>query len=151
MRERFPSETVHHVVGGPQGVLPPSGFRKDAISSPRSRVWQAAQADVTVRRVCAICNNTWLSDLEEQTRTLLEPCVLGTRKVVFGPKAQTVIARWAIKTATLMRYVRDKNFPEPRKGELDWLRTNHTPPPQTGVWLGANGWNSARLRIQRPT
>ena len=39
--------------------------------------WQQVSLEVTIRRVCAICNNGWLSELEQAAKPRLEPLILG--------------------------------------------------------------------------
>jgi hypothetical protein len=59
--------------------------------------------NVTVRRVCADCNNGWMSDLEVAVQPLLLPWIDGQRTRMLYDEQQ-VMATWAIKTAMMLQY-----------------------------------------------
>ena len=50
-------------------------------------------ATLKLKRVCADCNNEWMSELEKRTRPLLEPLIHG-RSSDIGSAAQRQIATW---------------------------------------------------------
>lgn len=52
---------------------------------------------VTVRKVCATCNNGWLSSLEGKVKPLLEDMIRGP--VTVGAEQQETLATWAVKTS----------------------------------------------------
>jgi hypothetical protein len=76
---------------------------------------------------------------------LLTPAILGSEQLVLRPDDQTLIARWALKTAILLRFTRERADP-PSDERTSWVMTNSSPPPQTGVWLGAYG-GSAQAHV----
>ena len=51
---------------------------------------------VTVRKVCASCNNGWLSSLEVSVKPLLEKMIRGP--VTLEAEQQETLATWAVKT-----------------------------------------------------
>ena len=59
--------------------------------------------NVTVRRVCATCNNGWMSALEVAARPLLLPWINGNRTRLLYEQQQT-IATWAVKTTMMLQY-----------------------------------------------
>lgn len=63
----------------------------------------STRRNVTVRQVCAACNNHWMSDLETAAKPLLLPWIDGTRTRLLYDEQQT-IATWAIKTTMMLQY-----------------------------------------------
>jgi hypothetical protein len=95
--------------------------------------WQQVSLEVTVRRVCAVCNNGWLSELEQAAKPLLEPLILGGTQNLTPAELDTV-ALWCVKTALLFQFT----HPERRDAPDDhypWLYEHRTPPPNTFVWI----------------
>lgn len=69
--------------------------------------------DEKVKHVCARCNHTWMSDIENASRPFLEPMILGNgRPVPLSPTAQRILAIWAMKTALVVDvHLRTRRFP----------------------------------------
>jgi hypothetical protein len=138
MKRRHGRGPVSHVAGAGLSLLVAEYVEAGRAQPSDRRAWQAATSDVKIRRVCIRCNNGWLARLEGAVRPVLTPLILGTRRVVLTSGDQTLVARWSVKTATLLRYVR-RPFDPPSNVELRWIRDHEMPPPQVGVWLGAYG------------
>lgn len=93
--------------------------------------------DFRVNRVCARCNNGWLSELEERSIPILDPLISGLQLRLLSPREQRQLALWAVKTAMLT----DLTQAEPilRFTMRSRLRTHRAVPAGTRVWLGACG------------
>jgi hypothetical protein len=95
--------------------------------------------------VCETCNNTWLSRLEEDTKSVLSPMMLNPEKVTLDIRAQRVLATWAFKTVSLLEYAVRQRLDRWRTAsgypasppELAWLSSHQEPAPRSRVWLGA--------------
>jgi hypothetical protein len=99
--------------------------RKEVDGDPRSR---------RVRRVCAACNNGWMSRLQESAKPLLLPLVTGG-KLVLGQGDQKLVAAWcAMSTMTSDFYYPDRQaIPQV---DREWLKNHRSPPPDTWrIWI----------------
>lgn len=56
-----------------------------------------------VRQVCQRCNSGWMSGLEVAVAPWLTPMILG-EQIAISREGQRILARWAIKTASMMHY-----------------------------------------------
>jgi hypothetical protein len=90
--------------------------------------------DQQVRKYCKPCNNGWMSSLEAAVRPLLEPMFWG-KQVELATADQTLVARWATKTAVVAQSI---DPPPDRRPviQAEWLRTGTGPAPSTLVGLG---------------
>ncbi len=61
----------------------------------------AAQA----RCVCSTCNSGWMSQLEGEAKPLIGPMVVGKAAIAMMAESQTLLARWALKTALMVQYL----------------------------------------------
>jgi hypothetical protein len=90
---------------------------------------------VAVRAVCALCNNGWMSSLENKSKPVIEPMIRG-EEVVLNPKQQLQIATWASKTVVAF----ESNEPTSLvtlPGDRDLIRTEQRPPAHHRVRLAA--------------
>jgi hypothetical protein len=95
-------------------------------------------ADLKIRRLCRPCNQGWLARLEEETKHLVSPGILGRGPLTFSAADRKTVARWSLKTAALLGYTASPPQPAPA-GYFRWLMQNDSPPLQTGVWVAAYG------------
>lgn len=66
-------------------------------------VWETALLESKTRAVCAKCNNQWMSKIENSTKPLLVPMIMGRQaEVVLSPGEQEQIAIWAFKTSLML-------------------------------------------------
>jgi len=92
-------------------------------------------AALTVKRVCARCNNGWLHDLEQKAKPLLTRPIQGDPKTFQFMDVWTV-ATWAYKTCILADLAGTKLL-GPRG--FSWLHAWRFPPPGVVVTMAANG------------
>jgi hypothetical protein len=85
--------------------------------------------------VCSLCNNRWLSVLEQDVRPILEPMLLGEERILSRAQ-QLLLATWAVKTVLMFDAStgNDAVIPMGYFREFAQLRA---PLPSTQVWLGA--------------
>jgi hypothetical protein len=87
------------------------------------------------KRVCATCNNGWMSGMEEAVQPYLKAMMSGISVPLNGDAQQTV-ATWATKTAFMLTYT-SRGHPSVHQDQLRWVYEHRIPPAGTGVWLGA--------------
>jgi hypothetical protein len=91
--------------------------------------------DFRVRKVCAPCNNGWLSSLEAESISILDPLITTLRLQMLPLAAQRRIALWATKTAIMLDNTQTHPILPPVK--LARMRSHRAIPGGTRVWLGA--------------
>jgi hypothetical protein len=91
--------------------------------------------EFTVRVVCETCNNGWMSQMEAQTKPLLEELLTSTTIRPLTKKEQLSIARWATKTAMMIDFTQE----EPLVPEADrrGFGRYRSVPKRAWIWLGA--------------
>jgi hypothetical protein len=107
--------------------------------------------------VCEICNNTWMSRLENRgVKPFLEPMLTNKHGVNLDAARQRDLAKWAVMKVLLMEYamrqrrayLRAVTGYVPSEPELAWLYGHDDPPPRfTGLagWVRSmrgTGWSS---------
>jgi hypothetical protein len=106
--------------------------------------------NVVTTRVCARCNNTWLSVIENDGRGVLSPMVKGLRTQL-SEEQQLVAATWAYRTALMLDLAGGDLVPA---GYHRAFRLERRPPTSCVVWTGAclgqlAGWAQQRLLLTR--
>ena len=91
--------------------------------------------DFCVRKVCAPCNNGWLSNLEASSISTLDPLITTLRLQMLPLTAQRLISLWAAKTAIMLDNTQTDPILPPAK--LSRMRNHRAIPGGTRVWLGA--------------
>jgi hypothetical protein len=98
-------------------------------------VWKA-DPEITVKCVCRQCNNTWMSDLENENRPHVRSMIQNL-PTTLEPSVQRVLARWAVLKAMVIEAANRKRLFF--YGEAD--RKGIKPPSSfipigTFVWIG---------------
>jgi hypothetical protein len=119
------------------GVSRPVMIRQSSAESKTVRDIAGAKViNVVMKRVCKVCNETWMEkELETPCRKVL-PSMLRGQETVLDDTAQRVLAGWAAKTAMVGRYAHNP----PGEIEPYWLEhiyRHHLPPPTWYVWVTA--------------
>lgn len=91
--------------------------------------------DFRIRKVCARCNNGWLSRLETESIDILNPLISSLEMQMLSLATQRQIALWATKTAMMMDNVQiDPILPTVK---LARMRSHRAIPGGTRIWMGA--------------
>jgi hypothetical protein len=90
----FPSKFREHFDTGPNGEM----FRR---VEPRGNQPLMRSTAMTVRAVCANCNNGWMAKLETEAKPILTR-INADRRWSLSPSDVSVVRRWAIKTALML-------------------------------------------------
>jgi len=70
-----------------------------AVDGNVTRTWWGPPASLTVKRICATCNNGWMSRCEDSVEPILRPMIRNAALSI--PVAeQKLLAIWALKTGT---------------------------------------------------
>lgn len=98
-----------------------------------AREWKTKGLGILVNKVCKVCNNGWMADLEGDARPILEPMILGRTQTFTGPRSK-VIARWVIKTIGMVDL---SNDPTQRVVPVDLpplAKNANTIPEKLTIW-----------------
>ena len=92
--------------------------------------------DLTVNRICAECNNGWMSRLETEAMPLLSPLIDGKHRAIWSDE-QAIISAWFIKTAMVFEFTAGSSrepyyTDEERRG----VRAERAIPRSTIILLG---------------
>jgi hypothetical protein len=94
--------------------------------------------------VCKICNNEWMSDLENLTKPFLAPMILAspTTRVTLNSDEQVVLASWLWKILILHNLVAGGSY---FTAEERACLKNGDSPPTVGVWMWLAKYSGQRL------
>ena len=102
----------------------------------RPRLWAQVPFSMTVKAVCADCNNGWMSDLQAIAKPLLE-AMLEERSRGFDEQDQAILARWALKTAMMVDQTQAPQHRVIPPEEYQHLRSVGRPSANVRVWLAS--------------
>ena len=105
---------------------------ENGVKTPR--IWQGETISATVRRVCRECNNGWMSRIEEYSRPLLTPLVLGERRSL-SPQDQEIAATWGFKTILMLQFLNRADQREIPRDQYRWFFQHQTPPSAARISL----------------
>lgn len=98
--------------------------------------------NMTVKSVCAQCNNGWMSELEKSVQPILASMILG-RQTLIEPTTQPILAEWAFKTSIVSMLLLPPQDREDGRGlpptEYTALfagRKEKMPPAHVQAWIG---------------
>jgi hypothetical protein len=89
-----------------------------------------------IRCVCAPCNTGWMSQLQEETKPLLVPLLLG-ESTSLHRRAQTMLAAWVAMTIMVAEHVDQEQIAISDR-ERAWFREHRRAPPHWRIWIGAH-------------
>jgi hypothetical protein len=122
MTKRYPPSELAHVEAERGGIsLAP---------------WCEAKPNIRVKRVCANCNNGWMSGLEDAASKIISP-LFDLRQQKISARSVPLLAAWAVKTAMALESLalgKSWFYSEPERRQI---RLTKTLPQQTYVWLAA--------------
>jgi hypothetical protein len=58
-----------------------------------------------LNKVCEVCNNTWMSQIETAARPILSPAILDFHPLRLGRPEQKIVATWVTKTAMVLEHI----------------------------------------------
>ncbi len=96
--------------------------------------WPTTKPRLQVKWLCDSCNNGWMSILENEAKPALES-ILDDKLKDIGPSAQSILARWAVKTAMVLECIDSNRTWFYSKDERQTMRSAQSLPPRTSVWI----------------
>ena len=89
---------------------------------------------LTLRRICTICNNGWMSALEARVMPIIIS-LLHDKLFLIEPEIQLEIAQWAVKTAMVLESIDTEKTLFYTNDERRNMSKFLTIPPHTQVWI----------------
>jgi hypothetical protein len=103
-----------------------------------------------VRIVCKRCNNSWMSNLEENTKPLLISLITG-ESVKLNHYQQRLLSRWIAKTSVVAERIPKDGLRIPET-DRRWIMEKDDPPQLWSVWIAPyDGLLWPNLRIGQYT
>jgi hypothetical protein len=103
--------------------------------SPSS--WQQKAFALTVRAVCASCNNGWMAELEADVKhSFFSDAFAGYGKSL-DQHTQRALASWAMKTALMAEHTNGSIKRQIKHGEYEHLYLQHEPSQNVRIWMTA--------------
>jgi hypothetical protein len=127
----FPQWLNRYVSSEEAQILEQSRYGAGAYDVSRENIG----LDFCVRKVCARCNNGWMSGLEAESIELLDSLINNLELRLISLHDQRRIALWATKTAMVLDNTQSEPILPQKK--LARLRGHRAIPGGTRVWLGA--------------
>ena len=94
-----------------------------------------ASPELKVKAVCKVCNNGWMSKMEQRTQPTIER-LLDTPLTQIDTSEQVALAAWAVKTSMVFEAVGAANRPWIySRHDREKMRTAHAIPLRTEVWI----------------
>jgi hypothetical protein len=121
----FPRWLLNELNIGEEPINPTQFRPSGEVVSTREHLLENLQEG----RVCATCNNGWMSKLEVDARPLLRPLMEGTGPVTdLTQEERAVVARWAVKTAYMLNSATNYDYKIPKRYLAEFY-ANHRPVP----------------------
>lgn len=139
-------QTAEHVLGKWLAQIGPDHRPVAHVAAPLNRIGRdrgiRPPFGQTVRDVCSVCNNGWLSNLEGITKRVLTPLILGEPGAVEVADVGAVAA-WVHKTALTAMLISSQSDRESGYGlpvteyhQLYRQRDQACPLPESQFWIG---------------
>jgi hypothetical protein len=103
------------------------------VTTSERGTWKAQIINLESRLFCGSCNSGWMSQLENETKPVVEPMIHALDRVRLDEGAQLTLARWAHKTALALFAWNDPTRLPADLYRLFW----HHGVPRGGVWISA--------------
>lgn len=98
------------------------------------REWLREAYSMTVRCVCAKCNNGWMSELESRARELFHPMLHGRGRVLHRG-GQATLGAWALKTAMMFEHAQAPGRYVIPRDEYEHLYATGEPSERILIWM----------------
>src|SRR5271166_3169372 len=97
----------------------------------------------TIKTVCGVCNQGWMSALEQQNIPLMG-CMFEDISAPLDEAQQHSVSAWTVKTAMLFDSIKGRESPKRfyRRPECVNMRTSRTIPDRSCIWLGRDSVSS---------
>ena len=98
--------------------------------------FRSADLETRVGMPCGKCNNGWMRDLEDEVRPFMTGMVHPGQKTLLTAERRRLLARWALKTAMVFEFVREREAHYFTAAERRELMASPAPGFGASVWLG---------------
>ena len=118
-------------------LLPKTRYRNERVDGEAKTTWTTTRLDQTANVVCKTCNETWMSALENEAKSLLAEVIIDGKQTTFGRKDMMFLAAYAFKNAVIANYQTLRLVQEPisTRAQRERFRTSLALPPDIRVWV----------------
>jgi hypothetical protein len=96
--------------------------------------WHAEKPRLEIRYVCAKCNNTWMSELENSVKPIILSIIENELDLI-EYESQKKLSLWAVKNAMVYEYLYPKRYPFYTESERHSFHNEASMPENTNVWI----------------
>ncbi len=132
----FPQWVANTVLKDPRGYPLDSRKRVRMVDGTERRWESTTPLAFTARTVCKTCNNTWMSEIENQAKPYLEPMITASSPVVLDEPAQGAVATWMVLRFLIARSSGSQPWPDETHQLFRWFGDNRVVSPSCFVWVG---------------
>jgi|SRR5215469_5082405 len=115
------------------------GKKKFSIKDEKGKVtsqWTSDQLDWKAKVVCEKCNNTWMSDIENNhAKPAMTDLIVGRVDIPIPQARARSIALFAFKTAVVFEHLRRGHEPFFNRSARHEFRTSLAIAPNVGMWM----------------
>lgn len=131
------SLSLEHIIGRwSRPLFPKENILRFTDSQGTVRVRRSAEINWTARVVCAQCNNTWMSRLEEEhAKPVITPLIAGDTALPITPEVARSIALFAFKTAVIVDHSNRHRPPFFAKADRYAFRERQVMPVDVNMWM----------------
>ncbi len=99
-----------------------------------------------IREVCTVCNNGWISDLDNHAKLIASELIVG-KPLRVNPDRQRTLATWLAKISMVGDHI-ERQRSKVSQEHRSYLRDNLSPPSTWQIWVSSYGglrWHHLRM------
>ena len=139
-KEHVIPDWVKHVLNHPKDGFTELGFKNFALDhetvfiQPSVYLRQGKIGNRTLAKVCAICNNGWMSKLQNSVKPIIAPLIQG-KWLSFDPQHASTIAVWLAMTVSVIAMSYEETLGVTFSDRQHLAKTKSVP-PRWLMWVG---------------
>lgn len=121
------------------GLFETSGFnfRRLNTATGNRAAWRRLSLDEKTKVVCKSCNNTWMSDLENESKAAFAGLIRDGVELSLLPRGTSLLAAFAFKCAVVADHAEPHGGPFFTRFARQRFRESRQIPPGVRMWLAA--------------
>ncbi len=128
-----PANSKEHL--WPEWALKSIGRHRPIVRRTHGVPGKEFQSPISVKHVCRECNSGWMSALESDIKSYVQPMLHGVA-LALTKEQQAAICAWALKTAMVLQATTEAKNRFYTRAERESLRLSSAIPRRSLAWLG---------------
>jgi len=120
-------------------LLPKTRYRNERVDGEAKSTWTTSKLDQTANVVCKRCNETWMSELEGQAKSLLADVIINGKQTTFGYDDLKFLAAYAFEKSIIANYQTLSILQEPisTRAQRERFRISLELPSDICIWVSS--------------